>query len=183
MTAALAERAPADLDGALRELYDVHAPVLLAYLLRLTGGDRHRAEDILQDTLIRAWRHPEARRPDGSWSRAWLYTVSRRIAIDGIRAARTRPAELGDQRLDDRPGDVDVEERVLDTSGVRDALAALPGRFQEVLVATYVHDHPITEAAARLGVPPGTVKSRTFYALKALRVELLARGFGHPEQP
>ncbi|MGI5182445.1 sigma-70 family RNA polymerase sigma factor [Dactylosporangium sp. CA-152071] len=164
-------------DGALRELYDVHAPLLLGLLLRLCNGDRHRAEDLLQDTLIRAWRHPESRRPDGSWSRAWLFTVARRIAIDAVRAARTRPTELGTVRIDERPDAGDLAQAVVDATGVREALAALPGRFQEVLVATYVHDRPIAEAAERLGVPPGTVKSRTFYALKALRVELLARGF------
>ncbi|MER7277820.1 sigma-70 family RNA polymerase sigma factor [Dactylosporangium sp. NPDC000244] len=169
---------PGGIDDSLRQLYDQHASSLLTYLLRLTGGDRHWAEDVLQDTLIRAWRHPQARRPDGTWSRAWLRTVSRRILIDGIRAARARPTELGDCQIDERPDGNGLAQQVVDATGVREALAALPERFREVLVAVYVHDRPVNETADRLGVPPGTVKSRTFYALKALRVELLARGFG-----
>src|SRR5215471_11356149 len=84
---------PAVPDEALRGLYDAHGPAILNFLVRLTRGDRHKAEDMLQETLVRAWRHPEARSASGEWSRAWLFTVARRIAIDHVRATRTRPGE------------------------------------------------------------------------------------------
>jgi RNA polymerase sigma-70 factor (ECF subfamily) len=164
-------------DEALRHLYQVHASDLLPYLIRLSGGDRHRAEDILQETLVRAWSHPEARGPDGRWTRAWLFTVARRIAIDHLRVIRARPTELPAERIEAYGVGGDEIERVLDAAEVRAALASLPERFRHTLIEIYFREHSIAEAARNLAVPPGTVKSRTFYALQALREALAARGF------
>jgi RNA polymerase sigma-70 factor (ECF subfamily) len=167
---------PAAVDAALRELHDMHGPVLLNYLVRVTQGDRYRAEDILQETLIRAWRHPQARGADGSWSRAWLFTVARRIAIDHMRAAQTRPTEVGDDRLDERPEEDSAVERLVDIAEVRAAVACLPDRLRDVLVEIYFRERSVAEAADILGVPAGTIKSRTFYALRALSDALRAKG-------
>src|SRR5262245_46366001 len=54
---------------ALSDLYEKHGSVLLAFLIGITHGDRHRAEDFLQETFLRAWRHPEARTETGEWRR------------------------------------------------------------------------------------------------------------------
>ncbi|HEY3505737.1 MAG TPA: sigma-70 family RNA polymerase sigma factor [Actinocatenispora sp.] len=164
-------------ERALRELYAANAPVLVSFLMRLTNGDRHRAEDIVQETLVRAWRHPEARSADGRWSRAWLFTVARRIAIDQIRAIQARPPELPDDRIDAFAEGGDELDRLLDAREVRAALAALPERLRTAVVAIYFQQYSVAEAAELLGVPPGTVKSRTFYGLRALRDELVSRGF------
>lgn len=158
-------------DDALRELYETQAAPLLSYVVRLTNGDRHRAEDILQETLLRAWRHPEARADDGRWRRQWLFTVARNLAIDQLRATRqTQPVE--DWAVVDNPVD-----RVLDAAEVRAAIAALPERLRGVLVEVYLRDRSGAEAAETLDIPVGTVKSRLFHALRALRQELDARGF------
>jgi RNA polymerase sigma-70 factor (ECF subfamily) len=170
------ERLP-QLDEALRHLYDLHAPALLRYLVRLTNGDRHRAEDIVQETLIRAWKHPEARLADGQWSRAWLFTVARRIGIDHLRTVQARPAERPDERIEAYAEDEDTIDRLVDAQEVRTALAALPERLRTVLVAVYFQGCSTAEAANLLEVPAGTVKSRTFYALKTLREMLIRRGF------
>ncbi|MGK5683607.1 sigma-70 family RNA polymerase sigma factor [Actinoplanes sp. URMC 104] len=162
---------------ALRHLHAVHRPVLLAYVTRLTGGDGHRAEDVVQETLLRAWRHPQARNADGRWNRAWLLTVARHIVIDQVRAARTRPPEHLEDRIDAWAGGRDDVERLLDSSEVRAALTALPRRQRDVLVEIFVRERTAEEAAAILDIPAGTVRSRTFYGLRALREALLARGF------
>jgi RNA polymerase sigma-70 factor (ECF subfamily) len=164
-------------DPVVRRLYETHGSTLLSYLMKLTRGDRHRAEDILQETLLRAWRHPEARTEEGNWSRPWLFTVARRIAIDQMRAAQARPRELGDDRLDERAQPEDNFEKVLDRGEVRAALRALPQLQRDVLIEVYFRERSVQEAADILGVPPGTVKSRTFYALRALREALIDRGF------
>src|SRR5262245_27706835 len=85
-------------EEALRAVHNAHGTARLSFLMRLTKGDRHKAEDLLQETLIRAWQHPQAR-VNGEWSRPWLFMVARRIAIDHFRATLTRPTEVGDQRL------------------------------------------------------------------------------------
>jgi RNA polymerase sigma-70 factor (ECF subfamily) len=167
-------------DEVFQRLYDVHGAALLGYLIRLTRGDRHRAEDILQETLIRAWRHPEARTTNGEWTRAWLLTVARRIAIDHLRAAMSRPNEFGDDRLDERTPVEDGIDRMVDRTEVRTALAALPERFRTVLIEIYYRDHSVAEAAQTLSVPDGTIKSRTYYALRALREALAERGYLPP---
>ena len=88
---------PAADEQLVRELYAAHARPLLGYVRGLTGGDTGRAEDVVQEALLRAWQHPEAFAPDrkGRTSvRAWLFTVARNLVIDGERARRARPREV-----------------------------------------------------------------------------------------
>src|SRR3569833_2601776 len=113
-------------DAALQELYRQHAPGLVQYLTRLTRGDLHRAEDIAQETVLRAWRHPEARTRDGEWNRRWLTTVARNIAIDQIRAGNARPTEVADEQIDLRPQPVNNIDRLVNGREVRAALATQP---------------------------------------------------------
>ncbi|GAB7042445.1 sigma-70 family RNA polymerase sigma factor [Catenuloplanes niger JCM 9533] len=164
-------------DEALRLAYETHGPILLNYLLRLTSGNRGMAEDILQETLMRAWNHPEARTADGQWSRGWLFTVARRIAIDHIRAAQGRPVEQLDERLEERHAAADEIDRLINTREIRDAVARLPVRLRSALIEIYFQERSVAEAAQNLAVPEGTVKSRTFYALRALHEDLTTRGF------
>ena len=80
-------------EAFIRALYAEHGGALLRYALHLTGGDRQRAEDLVQETIVRAWRHPEALadRP----ARPWLFAVARNLAVDAYRARQARPPEVG----------------------------------------------------------------------------------------
>jgi RNA polymerase sigma-70 factor (ECF subfamily) len=162
-------------ETALRELYDGHAGALLAYAIRLTGGDRGRAEDVVQETLLRAWRHRDALDESRGPLRPWLFTVAHHVAIDAYRARAARPAEVGDAVLESMPSADDLDAR-LDRLLISDALMALSAEHRGVLVETYYRGRSVAEAAEVLGVPPGTVKSRTFYALRALKLALAERG-------
>ena len=162
-------------DAALRALYDQHAAALLGYATRLCGGDRGRAEDVVQETLLRAWQHPDVLAPDQGPPRAWLFTVARHLAVDAHRARRARPTEVGAGPLDHLAVDDDVE-RALDAWLVADALSTLTAAHRAVLLETFYRGCSVAEAATRLGVPQGTVKSRAYYALRALRVALAERG-------
>jgi RNA polymerase sigma-70 factor (ECF subfamily) len=160
-------------DERLRMLYDAHAGQVLAYALRLTNGDRGRAEDIVQETLIRAWRTPQM---DASTSpRAWLLTVAHRIAIDAHRARVARPAEVGESRAPSIAAADELDAR-LDRMLVLDALATLTAEHRAAVVETHFHGRSVTEAARVLGIPAGTVKSRCYYGLRALRLALVERG-------
>jgi RNA polymerase sigma-70 factor, ECF subfamily len=163
-------------EESLRALYEAHAPVLLGYALRLTGGDRVRAEDIVQETLIRAWRNLDRVDQDGDRPvRPWLFTVAQHLAVDAHRARRARPTEVGDGALASLPG-MDQVEAVLDRVVVTDALHALSPEHRAVIVETYYLGRSVAEAARVLGIPPGTVKSRCYYALRALKLALAERG-------
>ncbi|MBV9292249.1 MAG: sigma-70 family RNA polymerase sigma factor [Frankiales bacterium] len=166
-------------DSALRLLYEQHAAPLLSYALRLTGGDRGRAEDIVQETLLRAWRYPEALDPQRGPVRSWLFTVARNVAVDAHRARRARPPEVGEDALAVVPA-VDEIEQALDTWLVADALATLSPDHRAAIVETYFRGRSVADAASVLGIPPGTVKSRTFYGLRALRLALEERGVTSP---
>jgi RNA polymerase sigma-70 factor, ECF subfamily len=159
----------------LRALYDAHAPALLAYALRLCGGDRARAEDVVQETLVRAWRHLEELDPEASPVRPWLFTVAHHLAIDAHRARRARPTEVNDAELALVPA-LDDLAGALDRIVVTDALGALSPEHRAVIVETYYRGRTVSEAAAVLGIPPGTVKSRCYYALRALKLALAERG-------
>ncbi|MFI1164561.1 sigma-70 family RNA polymerase sigma factor [Streptomyces sp. NPDC020801] len=154
----------------LAELQREHGRPLFALLLRLCDGDRQRAEDLLQETLVRAWQHPEALRADAFDSvRPWLLTVARRLAIDARRARQARPPEVGDAVLENARVIADHAERSAATLDVRRAVKTLTPQHREVLVLVYFQGASVAEAAETLGIPPGTVKSRAYYALRALR--------------
>lgn len=160
-------------EAFIRALYAEHGGALLRYALHLTGGDRQRAEDLVQETVVRAWRHPEALadRP----ARPWLFAVARNLAVDAYRARQSRPPEVGQAALDTLPAHDDAD-RTLESWAVAEALASLRPDHRTVIVETYYRGCSVAEAAAALGIPPGTVKSRTYYALKALRLALQERG-------
>jgi RNA polymerase sigma-70 factor, ECF subfamily len=164
---------PVSDEALVRALYSEHAGPLLRYALHLTSGDRQRAEDIVQETLLRAWLHPEAisDRP----ARPWLFAVARNLAVDAYRARRARPHEVGEGALE-LIAAPDEADRALESWAVADALRSLRPEHRGVLLETYYRGRSVAEAAAVLGIPAGTVKSRTFYALRALKLELEERG-------
>ncbi|MFD8088173.1 sigma-70 family RNA polymerase sigma factor [Kitasatospora sp. NPDC059722] len=158
----------------LAEIHRLHGGYLLNVLLRTTRGDRGKAEDILQETLLRAWQNPEALKAGPEHSRPWLFTVARRIAIDHYRMAASRAPEALGESVDDRPVAEDPYERVVASRDIALALRRVQKHHREVLVELHLKDRSVVEAAAKLGVPPGTVKSRNFYAIRAMRPVLAA---------
>lgn len=163
-------------DVMITELYRQYRGPLLLFVLRLTAGDRQQAEDIVQETMVRAWR--EAGRLDltGPSLMPWLATVARRIVIDEQRRKRVRPPEIGGAVVDQAPVADDETDHLLRKVLVTEALQALTAAHREVLNETILRDRTVNEAAAVLGIPVGTVKSRVYYALKALRVVMAERG-------
>lgn len=160
----------------MQMLYEQHATPLLMFVLRLTGGDRQRAEDIVQETLMRAWRNAHKLGAQGQTSiRPWLVTVARRIAIDNYRSDKARPPETYDQELDGFSVP-DSTDQVLRSMTITDALRGLSPAHREILVETFFRGRTVPEAAEVLGLPLGTAKSRVYYALRALRAALEQRG-------
>ncbi|OLB80565.1 MAG: RNA polymerase subunit sigma [Actinobacteria bacterium 13_2_20CM_2_71_6] len=159
----------------LRAMFAEHGDALYAHALRLASGDRQRAEDLVQETLLRAWRHPEALNPDRGSVRAWLFTTARNLAIDSWRRRSVRVGEVVTDVLPEALTD-DETDRTVEAWLIAEALARLSAVHREVLVECFYQGRSVAEASARLGVPPGTVKSRTHYALRSLRLVLEEMG-------
>jgi RNA polymerase sigma-70 factor (ECF subfamily) len=157
----------------LRALHDEHGPALWRYVVWLTG-DRQLAEDIVQETLLRAWRRPNILDQSGGSARAWLFTVARNLVVDEHRSARSRH-EFGTDTLPER-ATADGTDALLDAWLISDALGELTEQHRAVVVHAYYRGLSVTEIAGELQIPEGTVKSRLHYALRALRLALQERG-------
>jgi len=158
----------------LRALHDEHAPALWAFVLHLTGGDKARAEDVVQETLFRAWRRPQLLAQQDSSARGWLFTVARNIVVDDWRAGQRRPTTSVESVPE--PLEPDATDTALQSIMVTDALRRLSRDHRAVLLECYFRGCTAGQAATVLGVPVGTVKSRLHYALRALRLILEEMG-------
>jgi RNA polymerase sigma-70 factor, ECF subfamily len=165
----------ADDDAIVTELYRKYRAPLLSFVLRLTAGDRQQAEDVVQETMVRAWRQASQLDLASPSLMPWLVTVARRIVIDQGRRRRARPTETGDQMLENVPV-ADTTEDLLRKVVVAEAMQALSAAHREILNETILRDRTVNQAAEALGIPVGTVKSRVYYALRALRLVLAERG-------
>lgn len=154
-------------EAALAALYDRYAQRVLAVGLRRLD-DRSLAEEVVQETFVRLWRAAAGFDEQRGSVRAFVYTLAHRTAVDLHRRRPTPASELPDQL--GGPGD-GIEDLVRDLD-VHHALQGLSEHHRVVLELTYLEDLPQQAVAERLGVPTGTVKSRIYHALRALRTRM-----------
>ncbi|MER6712950.1 MULTISPECIES: sigma-70 family RNA polymerase sigma factor [unclassified Streptomyces] len=169
------EHGGVDAETFIRAVYARHGTVLLRYAVRRLRGDWHRAEDILQEAVVRAWSHGGALGTAPETMRPWLFTVVRNLLIDDHRAQVLRP--LAADALEDTDVPVaDEVNRLLTGHVVTDALDDLTERQRGILRHLYFDGSSVAQVSELLGIPQGTVKSRAHYAIRALRRALAARG-------
>lgn len=160
----------------MRVLYDEHAAALWRYAVRLTG-DPARAEDVVQETLLRAWQHPEVSGDAERSARAWLFTVARNMVIDDRRSARfRRERESLDTGSTPEQAAPDEVNAALDRLLIGDALAQLSADHRAVIRRSYYLGWSTAQIAEDLQIAEGTVKSRLHYAVRALRLTLQEMG-------
>lgn len=160
-----------DAETMVTQLYRDNGPFILGYVTSLLG-DRHLAEDVVQETMLRAWHHCAGLRADKGSVRGWLVTVAHNIVMDKFRMRRARPVEVAADSAAEALAE-DHAEAVVTALHVRRALARLSPAHRAVLEQVYLNDCTARQAAARLGIPEGTVFSRVYYALRILRQELV----------
>jgi RNA polymerase sigma-70 factor (ECF subfamily) len=153
----------------LRAMFDDHAAALLAFAERFTT--RESAQDAVQETFLRAWRNLPRLRTDPRELRPWLFVVLRRVLIDAHRADRFRPISVAENAVFDHAIE-DGHDRLLERWRLDHALDGLSPGHRQVLVEIYYRDTPSDRVADKLGIAPGTVRSRQHYALRALRRQL-----------
>ena len=158
-----------DPDAVIRQLYSHYAKALHGYVEPFCP-DRASADDIVQETFIRAWRHLPQLSADDRPIRPWLFRVARNLLIDANRAARARPTTVPGSA-----GEVGTDsglEKILDRQLVSAALQHLSPAHQTVLVETFYRGGTMATVARELGIPHGTARSRLHYALDAMREQL-----------
>jgi len=160
----------------MHRLYSEHAAALRRYALRLTGNYMH-AEDVVQETLLRAWQHPEVTRDVERPARAWLFTVARNMIIDDRRSPRFRNEVDSLEALGVRePAGPDEVNSTLDRLMIGDALAKLSAVHLAVVGRSYYLGWTTAHIADELQIAEGTVKSRLHSAVRTLRLTLQEMG-------
>ncbi len=159
-------------EAGVRRAYAAHAGELYGFALR-SLDDPGLAEEAVQDTFLRAWRAADRFDPELGSLRTWLFAILRNVIIDLGRARATRPTTLGALP---ESGHEPFEEILLSWQ-VEEALRRIGEQHRRVLVETYLRGRPYAEVADELGVPEGTIKSRVYYGLRALRNALEEMGY------
>lgn len=162
-----------DTEADARLAYEAHGGELYRFALRATG-DEASSQDIVQEVFLRAWRSADRFDPGLASLRVWLFAIARNVLVDHHRWVGARPWLRG---LTDRPADVeaptaDPADRLVREWVVEEALDRIGEEHRNALTETYLRDRPYAEVAAEEGIPVGTLRSRVFYGLKALRAVL-----------
>lgn len=157
-----------DEEELMTVLYTEHYGVLLAFISRHVH-DRHRAEDLVQETLLRAWRHIHKLDTSRNTSRAYLLAIARNVVINAVHADRRDLAKAGDTETTALASTPDSVDEMVDSWIVADALERLSPGHRSVVQAVYFEDRTVAETARLLSLPEGTVKSRVYYAVRVLR--------------
>ena len=152
--------------AAFDKLYRRYSRQVFGLALRRLG-DRGRAEDAVQETFVSIWRSARTYKPERGPGAPWLYGVARNAIVDRSRARNEPAAEAADEPSLE-PGPAERAEQSWTQWQVHSALERLPEREREVVALAYWSDLSQSEVAARLGIPLGTVKTRTRAALMHL---------------
>ena len=168
----LVERLPRDRSGdELRELYRRYAGELFGFASNALG-DREQAEEVVQDVFAQLWRHAGEYDQRRASVRTWLYAIARNRIVDAHRRAAARPKHADEDSLDSAAEiDASLDQAVLRWQ-VTAALSRLSPAHREVIRLAHYGGLTMREIAERTGIPLGTVKSRTSYALRSLRLIL-----------
>jgi RNA polymerase sigma-70 factor (ECF subfamily) len=163
-------------DDGVRAVYAAHGPELFRFAFR-SLGDRGLAEEAVQETFVRAWQ-AASRFDDALGSlRTWLFAIIRNVVIDLSRARAVRPALASTGFEIETESIADDIEQVLVSWQVEEALQQLSREHRSALVEVHYKGRAYDDVAHELGVPVGTMKSRVYYALKAMRLALEELGW------
>ena len=154
-------------DSGVRAAVQAHSGELYGFALRALD-DRGLAEEVVQETFVRAWRAGRRFDPDIASLRAWLFAILRNVIIDAARARSARPGVAVEVDV----AITDNLDALLQSWVVEEALHRLTDEHRRAVVEVYYRGRSAADVAADLGVPASTIRSRLFYGLRALRLSL-----------
>ena len=167
-------------ENGIRAAYSAHAGEMFGFAVR-SLNDRELAQEAVQETFVRAWRFGERFDPELGTMRAWLFGILRHAVIDLARARAVWPQPFPDEAIqaaaDGTASPEDKLEQALLAWQIEEALRRIGEGHRRVVLETYFRRRPYAEVAAELGIPEGTVKSRVYYAVRALRLALEEMGW------
>jgi RNA polymerase sigma-70 factor (ECF subfamily) len=173
--AVLVDRLRSDETGeAMRSLYRLYGGELYGFALNALS-DRGAAEEIVQEVFLRAWRHAGQYDPARAGVRTWLYQITRHAIIDARRRAAVRPGLVQHEPAGEVESGGSLEQAMLGWQ-VAAALERLTPEHRQMIRMAQFRGLTMREIAEHTGLPLGTVKSRTWYALRSLRLVLEEMG-------
>jgi RNA polymerase sigma-70 factor, ECF subfamily len=170
-------------DEGLRATWSSHGAELYGFARRSLRDDQ-LAEEAVQETFVRAWRAADRYDDRLSGLRTWLFSILRNVIIDQARADAVRPLR-GGGTAEDRaatPGVVEID-RLLLAWQVEEGLRRISEEHRRVLIEVHYRGRAYEDVATELGLPVGTVKSRVYYGLRALRLALEELGWFEEGDP
>jgi RNA polymerase sigma-70 factor (ECF subfamily) len=167
-------------ESGIRAAYSAHAGEMFGFAVR-SLNDRGLAEEAVQEAFVRAWRFGERFDPELGTVRTWLFAILRHVVIDIARRRTIWPLPVPDEAIqravDGVASQEDQLEQALLAWQIEEALRRIGEDHRTAVLETYFRGRPYAEVAAELGIPEGTVKSRVYYALRALRLALEEMGW------
>lgn len=153
--------------SAISELYDMYSSALFGVVLRIVQ-QRELAEQVLQDTFVKAWRNGASYDAAKGRLFTWLLNIARNTAIDATRTAHFQKSRKTDSldTLVHSPGGDSIHP---DQIGLRDVVGRLDEKYRTLIDLVYFKGYTQEEVAEETGIPLGTVKTRLRYAINELR--------------
>ena len=166
---------PENAERFVRRLHAEHSNALYSWAQRRTG-DQRDAEEVIAETLVRAWSHYDQFDPQRGSERSWLFGIARNVAADHYRRSSRHLRVVESDAVAEPFEDATEMHQIAEATVVQDALMDLPDHHRQVIVETFFAGRTSRQIAERLGIPTGTVKSRLYYGMRSLRAALEERG-------
>jgi RNA polymerase sigma-70 factor (ECF subfamily) len=163
-------------EEALRAAVREHGAELYRFARRVLG-DNGLAEEAVQETFLKAWRRAHRFDPTRASLRTWLFAILRNTTVDLARARSTRPSLSVEGTEDEAADPIDAIEGRMRSWQVEEALRHLSDDHRVAVVEVHLRARSYEEVGQDLGIPAGTVKSRVYYGLKALKTALVEQGW------
>jgi RNA polymerase sigma-70 factor (ECF subfamily) len=165
----------------VRAAYDLYGGELFGFAFKALD-DRQLAEDVVQETFVRAWRSPRGFDPEQGSLRTWLFAIARNGVVDAMRRRRVRegPGHAPWESVPAASSAFDPVDQLLDRIQLGEALERLSPQHREAVVEVYFGGRTCAELGAELGISASTMRSRLYYGVRALRLVLEENGWLAP---